>query len=564
VLSLASLLRRAPAWLVGVVGLGAAVLAAAVVSRTVDTEALRRAADAAIADPEGIALAGGALLGAFLLRAVAWRRVLPALPTGHALAGIHLAMGANHVLPFRMGEPLRVASVVRRAHVPVDSATASTITLRTADILTLVALGAAASPVAFTRLLGWWGWAIVAVVAVVAALGTRWLLTLARAGRVRRPGVAVLALTASAWLLESVVIWRAASWVGIDLSPLDALLVTAAAVSAQIAAVAPSGFGTYEAAAVAAFGTLGHDAGVALAAALAAHALKTAYSLVAGAVALGHPAPTMIGRLRLPEPARRPARPTPVAVAPDAPIVLFLPAHDEEASVAAVVRRAPSSVAGHPVVVVVIDDGSVDATAAKAAGAGASVLSSPRNEGLGAAVRRGLRHGADDLHAAAVVFCDADGEYAPEELDRMVQPVLDGTADYVVGSRFAGRIDHMRTHRRVGNIVLTRALRFCARAPITDGQSGYRALSPGAARDAEVVHDYNYAQVLTLDLLAKGYVYAEVPISYQFRSTGRSFVRLGRYLRRVVPAVYREVNGAAVVNRVHAAVQSSTTNVANR
>ena len=52
-------------------------------------------------------------------------------------------------------------------------------------------------------------------------------------------------------------------------------------------------------------------------------------------------------------------------------------------------------------------------------------------------------------------------------------------------------------------------------------------------------HDYNYAQVLTVDLLDKGFRYAEVPISYRFRTEGRSFVRLGPYLRRVVPAVWR-------------------------
>ena len=57
-----------------------------------------------------------------------------------------------------------------------------------------------------------------------------------------------------------------------------------------------------------------------------------------------------------------------------------------------------------------------------------------------------------------------------------------------------------------------------------------------------MVHDFNYAQVLTLDLLAKGFRYHEVPISYRFRTNGESFVKLGRYLRKVVPAVYRELN----------------------
>jgi glycosyltransferase involved in cell wall biosynthesis len=247
-----------------------------------------------------------------------------------------------------------------------------------------------------------------------------------------------------------------------------------------------------------------------------------------------------VGRIRLAP--TRPPRPQPVPVAAGAPVVLLLPAHDEERTVATVVQRAPTAVCGRHVEVVVVDDGSRDQTAARARDAGAAVVPSPRNEGLGAAVRRGLRFAVAELGAAAVAFCDADGEYAPEELERLVEPVLRGDADYVIGSRFAGDIERMLPHRRAGNVVLTRGLSFCARTPITDGQSGYRALSAAAARDAEIVHDYNYAQVLTLDLLAKGYRYLEVPISYRFREEGRSFVRLGRYLRNVVPAVYRELN----------------------
>jgi glycosyltransferase involved in cell wall biosynthesis len=142
--------------------------------------------------------------------------------------------------------------------------------------------------------------------------------------------------------------------------------------------------------------------------------------------------------------------------------------------------------------------------------------------------------------AAVVAFSDADGEYAPEDLAAMAAPILEGRADYVVGSRFTGR-ERMLAHRRLGNRVLTAALRWVARAPITDGQSGYRALSRDAAERAEIIHDFNYAQVLTLDLLAKGFRYAEVPISYGFREHGRSFVRLVPYLRAVVPAVWREL-----------------------
>ena len=222
-------------------------------------------------------------------------------------------------------------------------------------------------------------------------------------------------------------------------------------------------------------------------------------------------------------------------------MVLFFPAHDEALSVASVVRRTPTEVCGHPVVVFVVDDGSADTTGRVAADAGATVVTLPSNRGLGAAVRVGLRHAVQAYEPVAVAFADADGEYAPEELARLVDPIVAGAADYVVGSRFRGEIGHMQRRRRAGNRVLTFALRLVTRAPISDGQSGYRALSARAAADAQVIHDYNYAQVLTIDLLGKGYRYAEVPISYSFRARGASFVRPLEYLRRVIPAVIRQL-----------------------
>jgi hypothetical protein len=102
----------------------------------------------------------------------------------------------------------------------------------------------------------------------------------------------------------------------------------------------------------------------------------------------------------------------------------------------------------------------------------------------------------------------------------------------------------MRPHRRTGNRVLTRLVRAFTRLDVTDGQSGYRALSAAAARDACIAHDYNYAQVLTLDLVGRGHRYTEVPISYAPRVHGRSFVRLLPYLAHVLPAMVRVRTGA--------------------
>lgn len=545
-------------------------VAAIIVVRSVDPSALADAVQQAASEPIAVVAALGSFGLAFVLRALAWRRLLPDLSFGHALAGIHVALGANHVLPLRLGEAMRVVSVSRRTDVGTDTAIASTVTLRTTDTIALAAWALVVSPAVLVSMVGSPGWMLfgAGAVAVISVAGWLWLRELGSRGPgVRPPGVAALGLSVIAWPAEAVLVHQAAHWAGLEISALEALGVTAVSVLAQIAAIAPGGFGTYEAAAVAAYVAFGYDPGAALIAALTAHALKTAYSLAAGGIGLVTPLPSLVTartrsgangcrsgarvQLRRPDDAQPQVVEAPVGADPPVPreppaalghdlVVLFMPAYNEEASVGDCIRRAPASVLGCDVAVLVVDDGSTDRTAERAALAGAEVISLPQNRGLGAAVRIGLA-AAVERGAAAVAFCDADGEYAPEELETMVAPILAGEFDYVVGSRFAGHIEVMKPHRRFGNIALTTALSLVARRRITDGQSGYRAFSRRAASDAEIIHDFNYAQVITLDLLDKGYRYVEVPISYRFRTTGESFIKLGRYLRHVVPAVIREL-----------------------
>ena len=531
--------RRRGAW-VALIGLTSTALAVTVIARGVDAGAMGDAWDAARDRPSPVVLAVLALGAAFVVRAWAWCRVLPGLSLGQSLAGIHLAYGANHLLPLRLGEPLRILSVVRRAGIGVGPATASTVTLRVADLITLAAIGAAAGGTVLWSQAGPWFAVALAVAAAAGGTAWWWLRRAARDGaEVRPPTVAVLAATASAWLLEAVLVMEGARLVGLDLGYQQALLITATTVCSQVAAIAPSGLGTFEAVGTATFVALGYGAGEGLAATLVVHAISTAYSFVAGAGAVFWPTPGLVGRLRL-QPTAYPPEPS---TAGHGPVLLFLPAHDEAATVGQVVARVPTRVLGRPVDCVVIDDGSRDDTASVARAAGAEVISQERNLGLGAAVRAGLAEGRR-RSAAVVVFCDADDEYDPADLPAMVGPILACEADYVVGDRFGHGRPDMTPHRWLGNRLLTQATSFVARRPLADAQSGYRALSPAAAAAAEIVHDYNYAQVLTLDLLAKGYRYAEVPIGYHRRRRGRSFVRPVGYLRNVLPAVYRELNSA--------------------
>ena len=221
-------------------------------------------------------------------------------------------------------------------------------------------------------------------------------------------------------------------------------------------------------------------------------------------------------------------------------IAVVIPAKDEGATIGALLDGISEvSVPGHDLHPIVVDDGSTDATAAIARGRGAEVVAHPENMGLGAAVRTGLR-AAVASGAVAVAYLDADLEYAPGDIPKLLEPVLSGRADYVLGSRFRGGVRGMRLYRRAGNYAFTALLVLLTGEKITDGQTGMRAFSREAAGRAEIVHDYNYAQVLTLDLLRKGFRLEEVPIRYRVREHGESFIRWS-YPAKVLPAIWREM-----------------------
>ena len=223
------------------------------------------------------------------------------------------------------------------------------------------------------------------------------------------------------------------------------------------------------------------------------------------------------------------------------PLAIVVPAHDEAPRLPAVLAGIPRDRLGDAVAVVV-DDGSGDGTAEAAERAGAEiVVRHEANRGLGAALRTGLE-AARTLDARAAVYLDADLEYDPAEIPALLAPIEAGEADYVLGSRFLGSREGHSFLRSSGNRAFTLALGFLAGRRLTDGQTGFRAFSHRALEAAEIVHDYNYAQVLTLDLLHKGMRLAEVPISYRSRAGGSSFVG-GRYLWRVPLGIAREVLG---------------------
>ena len=221
------------------------------------------------------------------------------------------------------------------------------------------------------------------------------------------------------------------------------------------------------------------------------------------------------------------------------PLAVILPAYNEAENLPDTLARMPTE-QFPDMRIIVVDDGSTDGTGEVGQRHGAHVVVRHHtNRGLGAALRTGLAT-ARELDARAAVYIDADGEYPPSQIPDLLAPIDAGDADYVLGSRYLGTTERQPVIRLIANILFTGLLCLVAGRRITDGQTGFRAFSRRALECAEIIHDYNYAQVLTLDLLKKGMRMREVPIAYRHRTKGKSFIG-PKYLWRVPVAMVRQL-----------------------
>ncbi|MCG6926621.1 MAG: glycosyltransferase family 2 protein, partial [Acidobacteria bacterium] len=158
-----------------------------------------------------------------------------------------------------------------------------------------------------------------------------------------------------------------------------------------------------------------------------------------------------------------------------APVLVLIPAYNEEDNIASVLRRMPDQVCGLPISVLVIDDGSRDQTTKVARETGALAIRSPVNRGGGAALRAGFDIGSF-LGSRIAVTMDADGQHDPAEMRGLVQPIVDDRFDFVIGSRLIGQRERDSAVRLAGIYFFNAVIRLLTTATITDCSNGYRAL----------------------------------------------------------------------------------------
>lgn len=197
---------------------------------------------------------------------------------------------------------------------------------------------------------------------------------------------------------------------------------------------------------------------------------------------------------------------------------------NEERTVGDVVADVRAHIPG--CVVVVVDDGSTDATAPRARAAGARVVSLPFNLGMGGAAQTGYRIARDEGFDAAVQV-DGDGQHPGSEAARVLGALLEGPHDLVVGSRFLeGRGDLSTPARRWGIRIASHLLSAVMGRRVTDATSGLRAVGRRGIALYARSYPCDYVEVEALILAARdGMRVAEVPVTMRAREQGRSTIR---------------------------------------
>jgi glycosyltransferase involved in cell wall biosynthesis len=202
----------------------------------------------------------------------------------------------------------------------------------------------------------------------------------------------------------------------------------------------------------------------------------------------------------------------------------IVPAFNEEGAVARVINELRAVDPG--LEVVVVDDGSTDGTAEAARAHGARVLQLPFNLGIGGAVQTGYRYAWEHGFDLAVRL-DGDGQHDPAELRALVEPILDGRADIVVGSRFAERSDGYRSSRtrRVGIRLLAGIVSALTRQRLTDPTSGFQASNRLGIRLFAADYPHDYPEVEAAVMVFKHELrMCEVPVAMRARESGRSSI----------------------------------------
>jgi glycosyltransferase involved in cell wall biosynthesis len=198
-------------------------------------------------------------------------------------------------------------------------------------------------------------------------------------------------------------------------------------------------------------------------------------------------------------------------------IVVTIPAYNEERTIGTVINKIHQVMKSgrYNYKILVVDDGSRDKTAQVAKSSGAVVFSHPKNYGLAETFKTEIRKSLE-LKADAIVHIDADSQYLPKEIPKLIDEISRG-CDLVLGSRFRGKIESMPLIKRFGNKAFSKTISNITGTKISDAQTGFRAFTKEVAKNIDIISDHTYTQEQIIKAVRQKYRIKEVPVYFAKR-----------------------------------------------
>ncbi len=232
-------------------------------------------------------------------------------------------------------------------------------------------------------------------------------------------------------------------------------------------------------------------------------------------------------------------------------LLIIIPAYNEEEKIVETIKNIPKQIKGIDIIhTTVIDDGSTDRTASEVKEkTNAEIISFGKNKGLGFAFRRGLDiaiEGSFDI----MVNIDADGQFDPGDISKIIEPILDNRADFVTASRFkdpkmspAG----IPKIKNWGNKRVAEIVNRLTKNNFSDVSCGFRAYGKEAILSLNLFGDFTYTQETFLDLSFKNLRIEEVPVNVLYFNNRKSRIvkNIGNYawnISKIILKIYRDYN----------------------
>jgi len=227
-------------------------------------------------------------------------------------------------------------------------------------------------------------------------------------------------------------------------------------------------------------------------------------------------------------------------------VIVFIPAYNEEKAIAGVIKKINDLYSNDQernfvLDTIVIDDGSKDKTVEESKKAGIKrIVIHPYNKGLGASTRTGMET-AYEMGADIAVKIDADFQNPPEDIEKIIRPILDDRADCVFGTRLTGGLQYkMPLYRDWGNKFFAWLCSKITGLKVTDATTGLMAFHKRYLAVFNIIRDYNETQQLIIDSWGKRMRVIEVPTVFHKRESGKSFIKASlKYPANVLPTMLR-------------------------